>query len=56
MLLSHIIGLKRPRWRKRFYLRHTSISRILFKGSEAIVERINDARHLPALQDDPFLD
>lgn len=56
MLLSYLIGHTRPMWRKRFYLRHTGVSRILFKGNEAIIERINDSRHLPPLQDDPFLD
>lgn len=56
MLLSHILGIEHPLWRKRFYLRHSGISRILFKGKEAIIERVNDARHLSSLEADPFLD
>ena len=56
MLLSYVLGLEHPLWRKRFYLRHSSITRILFKGKEAIIERVNDARHLATSEDDPFLD
>ncbi len=56
MLLSHILGIEHPLWRKRFYLRHSSITRILFKDKDAIIERVNDARHLSTVQDDPFLD
>jgi alpha-ribazole phosphatase len=56
MLLAHVLGVERPRWRKRIYLRHTGISRVLFRGSEAVVERVNDTRHLAAEGADPFLD
>jgi len=56
MLLAHVLGVERPRWRKRIYLRHTGISRVLFRGTEAIVERVNDTRHLAAEGADPFLD
>ena len=56
MLLAHVLGVERPRWRKRIYLRHTGISRVLFRGDEAIVERVNDTRHLTAEGADPFLD
>lgn len=56
MLLSHILGIEHPKWRKRFYLRHTSITRILFHDSHALIERVNDSRHLRTLADDPFLD
>jgi hypothetical protein len=51
-----VLGVERPRWRKRIYLRHTGISRVLFRGDEAIVERVNDTRHLTAEGADPFLD
>jgi broad specificity phosphatase PhoE len=56
MLLAHVLGVERPRWRKRIYLRHTGISRVLFRGDDAIVERVNDTRHLTAEGADPFLD
>jgi len=56
MLLSHFLGVERPRWRKRIYLRHTGVSRVLFRGAEAVVERVNDTRHLAREGTDPFLD
>ena len=54
MLLASLLGVERPRWRKRLYLRHTSVSHVLFRGEEAIVERVNDSRHLVADGTDPF--
>jgi broad specificity phosphatase PhoE len=55
MLLSHIMGVEHPMWRKRIYLRHTGITRVLFKHGEAIIERVNDTRHLAKNGDvDPF--
>jgi broad specificity phosphatase PhoE len=57
MLLSYIMGVEHPMWRKRMYLRHTGITRILFKDGEAIIERVNDTRHLAKNGDvDPFSD
>jgi len=56
MLLSHCLGLEHPRWRKRIFLRPTSITRILVKEHEVIVERVNDTRHLPNESGDPFDD
>lgn len=56
MLLSHVIGVERPLWRKRFYLRHSSMTRILFQDGHMMVERVNDARHLAPMKNDPFLD
>ncbi len=56
MLLAHVLGVERPRWRKRIYLRHTGVSRVLFNGEEAVVERVNDTRHLAGEGADPFLD
>jgi len=53
-LLSALLGVERPRWRKRIYLRHTSVSHVLFRGEEAVVERVNDTRHLVANGEDPF--
>jgi broad specificity phosphatase PhoE len=54
MLLSHLIGVERPRWRKRLYLRHTGVSHVLYRDGEAIIERLNDTRHLVADGADPF--
>ena len=56
MLLAYVLGVERPRWRKRIYLRHTGVSRVLFRGVEAVVERVNDTRHLARDGADPFLD
>lgn len=57
MLLSYIMGVEHPKWRKRMYLRHTGITRVLFKDGEAIIERINDTRHLAKGGEvDPFSD
>ncbi len=61
MLLAHLVGVEHPRWRKRFYLRHASISRVRFRededgnGGHAVIERVNDASHL-AGDGDPFLE
>ncbi len=46
MLLSHVVGVERPSWRKRFFLRHTSLTHIVFDGPDAVVERVNDTRHI----------
>jgi broad specificity phosphatase PhoE len=54
MLLADLLGVERPRWRKRVYLRHTSVSHVLFRGDDAVVERVNDTRHLVAEGEDPF--
>ena len=57
MLISYIMGVEHPKWRKRIYLRHTGITRVLFKDGEAIIERTNDTRHLVKSGDvDPFSD
>jgi broad specificity phosphatase PhoE len=56
MMLSDVLGVEKVRWRKRIYLRHASISRVLFRGTEILVERVNDTRHLTPEGVDPFLD
>lgn len=56
MLLAHVLGIDYPRWRKRIYLRHTSVTRVLFAKGEAIIERVNDTRHLRSEAGDPFDD
>ena len=53
-LLSALLGVERPRWRKRLYVRHTGVSHVLFRGEQAVVERVNDTRHLVADGEDPF--
>ena len=55
MLVSHVLGFK-PTWRKRIYLSPTSRSRILFRKDEAVIERVNDTRHLKSNGLDPFED
>lgn len=56
MLISHIAGVEYPRWRKRFFLRHGSISRVLYKDGHVMIERLNDCRHMSAMKLDPFDD
>ena len=56
MLISYVLGLERPTWRKRIFLNHTSMTRILFQGDEAVIERVNDTRHLAPNGTDPFAD
>lgn len=56
MLLTWVLGVEHPRWRKRIYLRHAGVSRVLFRDGEMLVERVNDTRHLTADGADPFLD
>jgi broad specificity phosphatase PhoE len=48
MLLSHILGVEHPRWRKRFFLKYTGVTCLLFEGSEVLIERVNDFGHLDA--------
>lgn len=54
MLLAHVLGIERPRWRKRIYVRHSSLTRIVTADGETIVERVNDTRHLDEDGADPF--
>ncbi len=56
MLLADVLGVERPRWRKRIYLRHTGVSRVLFRDGEILIERVNDTCHLTREGADPFLD
>lgn len=56
MLVAWVIGAEHPRWRKRIYLRHSGITRLLFRGEDMVIERVNDTRHLPSNGFDPFLD
>ena len=56
MLISHVLGLTRPAWRKRIYLAHTGMTRILFQDDEAVIERVNDTRHLAAASPNVFSD
>jgi broad specificity phosphatase PhoE len=54
MLLAHVLGVEHPRWRKRIYVRHSSVSRIVMRDGEIVVERVNDTRHLDENGADPF--
>ncbi len=55
MLISHILGVEHPKWRKRIFLQHTSLTRVLCKDGEIVLERVNDARHLePLVGDEAF--
>lgn len=54
MLLAHVLGLDRPRWRKRIYLRHSSMTRLVIQGADMVIERVNDTRHLDENGTDPF--
>lgn len=54
MLLTHVLGVEHPRWRKRIYVRHSSVSRIVVRDGETVVERVNDTRHLDENGADPF--
>ncbi len=54
MILAHVLGVEHPRWRKRIYVRHSSVSRIVTRGEEMVVERVNDTRHLDENGADPF--
>jgi len=54
MLLAHVLGVEHPRWRKRIYVRHSSVSRIVMRAGETVVERVNDTRHLDENGADPF--
>lgn len=51
MLLSHVLGLETPRWRKRFQLGHAGVTRLILGGSEILIERVNDTQHLQPSQD-----
>jgi alpha-ribazole phosphatase len=50
MLLSHVLGVEHPRWRKRFYLAHTGVTVLREEDGEMFIERVNDTAHLDALQ------
>lgn len=54
MILAHVLGIERPRWRKRIYVRHSSVSRIVMQDGHMVVERVNDTRHLDENGADPF--
>ncbi|MEX2543426.1 MAG: histidine phosphatase family protein [Trueperaceae bacterium] len=55
MIIAHVMGVEHPLWRKRIFLRHTSLTRLLFRDDHVLIERVNDTRHLRT-EFDPFLD
>jgi broad specificity phosphatase PhoE len=54
MLLAHFLGIAYPRWRKRIFIGHTSLTRVLFDKGDCVIERVNDTRHLSGEESDPF--
>lgn len=48
MLLSHVLGVEHPKWRKRFHLKHTGVTCLVFDGGDPLIERVNDFGHLSA--------
>ncbi len=46
MLLAHMLGVDRPRWRVRLEVDHTSVSQVRFEDGFTIVECVNDVAHL----------
>lgn len=54
MILAYVLGIEHPRWRKRIYLRHSSVSRLVLQDGDVVVERVNDTRHLDEDGADPF--
>lgn len=48
MLLSHVLGLETPRWRKRFQLGHAGVTGLILDGPDILIERVNDTQHLRA--------
>lgn len=55
MILAHVMGVTHPRWRKRIALRHTSVTRLIYRQEDVLIERVNDTRHVRS-DLDPFLD
>ena len=55
MLITHVLGVEHPKWRKRIFLNHSSLTVLLFRDDEIVVERVNDAQHLNG-QANPFDD
>lgn len=50
MLLSYVLGVEHPRWRKRFHLRHTGVTCLVFRDGEFLIERVNDFGHLQSAE------
>jgi alpha-ribazole phosphatase len=48
MLLSYVLGVEHPRWRKRFHLKHTGVTCLVVRDGELLIERVNDFGHLGA--------
>lgn len=55
MLLSHALKIDAPRWRKRFQLTHTGVTRLALEGADIFIERVNDTRHLDGMYPDTVL-
>lgn len=51
MLLAHVLGVGRPRWRVRLEVGHTSVSQVRFEDGLTVIERVNDVSHLVGAPD-----
>jgi len=56
MLLSYVLGVEHPRWRKRFGLHHAGVTWLRLSEDGVLIERVNDTRHLDALHLDSLPD
>lgn len=54
MVLAELLGLPHPQWDRRMFVRHSSITRVLYTDNGWMVERINDTRHLDESGVDPY--
>ena len=51
MLISYFLGVEHPKWRKRIFLQHTSLSCVLFQDAHVVIECVNDFKHLETSQE-----
>jgi broad specificity phosphatase PhoE len=54
MVLAELLGLTHPQWDRRMFVRHSSITRVLYTDHGWMIERINDTRHLDESGVDPY--
>lgn len=54
MILAELLGVTHPQWDRRVFVRHSSVTRVLYTDNGWMVERINDTRHLDDEGIDPY--
>ncbi len=54
MILAELLGVTHPQWDRRVFVRHSSITRVIYTPNGWMVERINDTRHLDDEGVDPY--